>query len=206
MRIVEATKADLPMLRAALASAFREHPVYDWMVPRVEKRARMNEWLQDRVAAYGLKYGHVFTDDQKMSASVSLPTDGTGISFGRMVRMGVWRAPFRMGFGGFRRFLKFTSRMEEIHKKHVTGPHFQQVSVGVLPEAHGRGIGSALLTAGTDLADAKGQICYTETVFERSVEWHERFGYEVVEEAAVPGADRIWAMVRQPARPSGEES
>ncbi|MDA1297120.1 MAG: GNAT family N-acetyltransferase [Chloroflexi bacterium] len=198
MNIVRATEADRKVLGPALANAFPDHPLYRWMIAEPRRRQKMVSWIEDRVVAYGLRYGVVFTDDRKVSASVILPTDGPGVTVSRMLRTGLWQAPFRAGWGAFRKFLRFSSQMEAIHRRHMTGPHYLQLSIGVDPPAHGLGIGSALLTAGTDLADEAGLACYTETLLERSMEWHTRFGYAVVEETNVPGVGPIWAMVREP--------
>ena len=198
MTIVRASNTDRQVLWPALADAFQAHPLYEWMTTDPDRRRKMVNWIQDRTVAYGLRYGTVFTDAQKLSASVILPTGGAAVTIPRMVRTGLWQAPFRMGWTGFRKFLRFSSQTEEVHKRHTSGPHYFQLAVGVDPSAHGQGIGSALLTAGTDMADEAGLACYAETMFPRSVEWHERFGYEVVEEAEFAGVGPMWAMVRRP--------
>jgi GNAT superfamily N-acetyltransferase len=136
--------------------------MYAFMVVDPEKRQTMVNWIQDRTVAYGIRYGIVFTDDQKFSASVVPPTGGTAITIPRMLRVGLWRAPFRMGWGGFRKFLRVTSQTEDIHKRHMAGPYYFELATGVDPAAHGKGVGSALIRAGTDMADEAGLACYTK--------------------------------------------
>jgi len=72
-------------------------------------------------------------------------------------------------------------------------------SVGVEPEARGRGIGSELIERGLALALADRVGAVLETGNPRNVPYYETFGFRVVDEAEAPnGGPRIWFMRRDP--------
>lgn len=65
------------------------------------------------------------------------------------------------------------------------------------PDAQGRGVGSALLRAGLERADADGTDAYLETGNEANVGFYECHGFEVVGRIELPTAPTHWAMRRR---------
>lgn len=68
------------------------------------------------------------------------------------------------------------------------------------PTLQGQGLGSALLQAIANELDASGIACLLETANERNVVLYERFGFEVVDQEQILGADVLF-MRRPPVRP-----
>ncbi len=203
VKVVHASKSDSDHLGTIFGKVWEDHPLYCHMIENPEKRHRMARWVNQRVVAYGQYYGTVYTDENKTGASVFMEAGGKGITIPKLIRLGLLQAPFKMGWGGFRKFLRFTSVTEEIHKRHMPGLHCFEIATAVDADLHGNGIGSALttaalVTAGTDVADKNNLPCYTETVFENAAEWYEHLGYETIEEVSIPEVGKMWAMVRQP--------
>jgi ribosomal protein S18 acetylase RimI-like enzyme len=67
--------------------------------------------------------------------------------------------------------------------------------LGVDPDAQGAGLGAALIQHGLSLAGAAGAGAFLETSVARNVPYYERFGFEVVEEADMPGGGpHVWFM------------
>ncbi|MEM6957729.1 MAG: GNAT family N-acetyltransferase, partial [Myxococcota bacterium] len=58
-----------------------------------------------------------------------------------------------------------------------TAPHYYLFAVGVLPEGRGKGLASALIRAGLDLADRDGVGAYLENSNPRNTPLYERFGF-----------------------------
>ncbi len=203
LEITTATKADIKPLGQILANVFENSPLVAHIFPDPEKRVRVNRWLNERIVSYGLAYGTVYTDEQRTGAAVYLPVTGRAITLPRLFRLGLHQAPFRMGIGGLRRFLSFSSLTEKVHKRHVTGDHYFELAAGVDHSRHDSALSSAmtmtaLVKAGTDVADREGRTCYTETVFENAKDWYLSFGYEVVEEVDLPDVGPMWALARKP--------
>ncbi len=203
MEITTATRADIKPLGAILAEVFEHSPIMAHVIPNEEKRLRVNRWLNERIIDYGLAYGTVYTNENKTGAAVYLPVTGRAITLPRLIRLGLHQAPFRMGLRGMKRFLSFASLTEKVHKRHVTGDHYVELAAGVDRSAYDSPLGSAmamtaLVKAGTDVADRAGKVCYTETVFENAKDWYLGFGYEVVEELDLPHIGPMWALARKP--------
>jgi GNAT superfamily N-acetyltransferase len=89
------------------------------------------------------------------------------------------------------------SRFEGLQRRYAPEPHYYLSTIGVVPEAQGRGRASALIRPVLAQADARGFTCYTETVTPENVPLYERYGFVVREEVAVPESGlRLWAMYR----------
>jgi predicted N-acetyltransferase YhbS len=76
-------------------------------------------------------------------------------------------------------------------------PHWYLSGIGVEPERQGRGIGSALMRAGLDRADAAGEPAVLITHSASNLPFYERHGFSaVVEEDLEEGGPTAWAMAR----------
>ena len=62
----------------------------------------------------------------------------------------------------------------------------------------GKGIGSALLSAGLERCDQTGDRIYLEATKEKNVPFYARHGFVVTEEMHVPKGPAMWAMWREP--------
>ena len=74
-------------------------------------------------------------------------------------------------------------------------PHCHIGPLGVLPQFHGNGIGSRLLSHCLDLADKAKIPCYLETDALINVSLYERHGFKVIKEAPIHGY-KTWLMWR----------
>lgn len=88
---------------------------------------------------------------------------------------------------------RLLAKIERIHPKE---PHWYLALLIVDPDAQGRGLGSALIQPGLDLADRDGLPCYLETQKRSNVSWYQRFGFEVTEVIEVGDAPPMWGMIR----------
>lgn len=77
-------------------------------------------------------------------------------------------------------------------------PHWFLGTAGVVPEARGRGVGTALLAAGLEAVDAHGAVARLETSLERNVRLYQRFGFTVSAGVTLPGDVPCWLMQREP--------
>jgi len=78
-------------------------------------------------------------------------------------------------------------------------PHWQLMVLGVDPDHHGRGLGSALVAAGIERANSDRSAIYVDTSAEINVGFYERFGFEVIEKTTVTDLHMpFWMMVRRP--------
>ena len=99
---------------------------------------------------------------------------------------------------GYFRAKKVIDRINALHEKHATEPHFYLDNLGVLPTAQGKGWASKLIRPFLEMADAQKTIAYTDTVTHANVPLYEHFGFECVEESAVPGTGITVFALRRP--------
>ena len=85
----------------------------------------------------------------------------------------------------------------EVERRHPREPHLYLAVLGADPPAQGRGVGSAAIAPGLELADAEGLPAYLETAKERNLAFYTRFGFRVTDEFRLPGGGpTVWCMWR----------
>jgi predicted GNAT family N-acyltransferase len=72
------------------------------------------------------------------------------------------------------------------------------MTVGVLPERQGIGVGKKLMIKALEIVDAHTMPCYLETQSKNNVPIYQKFGFEVVSDKEIPqGGLHSWGMWRQ---------
>jgi ribosomal protein S18 acetylase RimI-like enzyme len=184
-----------------VARAFEDDPMFAWVFPDAQHRARSLQVLNRVPLRYGLRYGHVSHSHEGKAVAIWIPP-GRAVSIGGMARFGLLNVPFRIGFRAFGKFAGANDVMGKIHTKHVPEPHWYLLIVAVDPELQGHGVGTALLEEGLTRADQSNHPCYLETSHERNVPFYERFGFTVITRVPLgPGGPPGWAMRREPRGP-----
>ncbi len=180
-----------------LVAAFMDDSLFRWVFPDPATRPRRLRRLNRVPLEYGLRYGYVRQSDEGRCVAIWIPP-GEPMSPGRMVRSGMLAVPFRTGLGPLARFGGANGVMDKIHKRHMGGPHWELLIVGVDPALQGRGRGSALVRDGLARADESGLPCYLNTNTPANVPFYEQLGFSVLEEATL-GKDgpTAWAMRRE---------
>jgi ribosomal protein S18 acetylase RimI-like enzyme len=179
-----------------LARAFHHDPTYRFVLPEEDKRGKVLAWLFDRVVGYSLLWGEVHTTAALEGVACWLPPGETHLTFGRLVRSGLYATPLKMGLAAYRRFETYMSYANEFHKRCAPPSHWYLWAIGVDPSSQGRGIGSKLLERGLARASEDGTACYLETGVERNVRFYEKHGFKVVAEGTVPTQGLpVWAML-----------
>jgi GNAT superfamily N-acetyltransferase len=125
-----------------------------------------------------------------------LPPD-VELGMSKMVRVGIWRLPLKVGLRGVGRVMGVMSASEPFHKL-VGGPHWYLMTVGTRRDRQGQGLGSALVEVGTSQADAAHLPCYLETGTDSNIAFYTKRGFEVAGRTEY-GGHTITGMIR-PAR------
>jgi ribosomal protein S18 acetylase RimI-like enzyme len=183
---------------ATLAEAFLDDPLMLMMSDSEAGRRAVGPWFFRRAVAYGLRWGEVWGSDDASAVAVWLPPGDSHVGTLRMIRVGLWSMPFRIGLRPALRFLQGSGVTERFHAA-VPDPHWYLMLIGTRRERQGQGLASALLDAVTSRADADGLPCYLETGTDANVPFYERRGFAVTGEAEMNGS-LIRAMVRPPRR------
>lgn len=121
-----------------------------------------------------------------------------------MLRVGLLEWPFRYGFPSLVRALSRDSLPEDLPG--VTPYEGLVSTVAVLPEAQGRGIGSAVMAALLERWDSGGGgALVLDTQRERNVGFYQRLGFRLTQKVSMLGAHGEayddWKMRRESAQP-----
>ncbi|HWE34017.1 MAG TPA: GNAT family N-acetyltransferase [Solirubrobacteraceae bacterium] len=189
-----ATGDELDPLSHTLAAAFRDDPVFGWLLPEERTRQdRLQRFFTLSLRHMGFARGAVFTCEQRAGAAVCMPPGRWQLPPRVALAQGpaFWRA-----FG--RRLPIATAFQAKLELRHERRPHWYVLAVGVRPERQGQGLGSALLAPTLERCDREGLPAYLEASSERSAALYERLGFEHVGELRLAGSPPVWKMLRPP--------
>ena len=199
--VTRLTRRQLAGIGPVLARAFFDDPFMVFGLPDERKRRRVLPWLFERTTRYVYRYGEVYTTgDTVEGAALWLPPGDVLTGPVRMLLVGMWQFPVRIGLADTRRFFSAASHLEELHKQ-VPSDHWYLAVLGVDPPRQGQGVGGSLIQPILSRADADGLPCYLETEKAINVTFYRKHGFEVVVEGDIPkGGPHFWTMRREPKR------
>jgi ribosomal protein S18 acetylase RimI-like enzyme len=179
----------LPELAAVLSHAFANQPPFTWVQPDDELRAR----VQPAMFQAALRYIYPVERGTEV-----LLDDGAIVGGAVWAPPGGWRAPLRrqlraipgliraLGISHFRQYAQRGKAVEDaLHRAHPSDPHWYLASLGIDPQAQGKGVGSALVRSGLERCDRESEPAYLECL-EQLVPYYERFGFEITAEIEMP--------------------
>jgi ribosomal protein S18 acetylase RimI-like enzyme len=186
-----ATEADIPKLSAALADAFHDDPVMNWLVPGAD---RMRRFFAAELKYVYLPKGHTYTTDDVCGGALWAPPKRWKSTYGEMVRS----VPAMLPVMG-RRLVRGLRALGAVEKAHPDEPHYYLGTLGTACDHQGKGVGAALLQEILERCDAEGIPAYLESSKEANIAYYRRHGFEVTGEVDFPGGGpRIWPMWRDP--------
>lgn len=192
----KATYADVPALSLALARAFADDPILEWLLPpgaprRMERLARSFE-IALRVVH--LRHDETWTSSELTGAAVWDPPGRWKTGPREMVRGLPAMAWVLRG-----RLVDGVRALSHVERRHPPDEHWYLAVLGTDPAAQGKGVGAAVLEPVLRRCDKEGRDAFLESSKERNLAYYARFGFEVVEELRLPaGGPPVWQMRRQP--------
>jgi ribosomal protein S18 acetylase RimI-like enzyme len=183
-----------------LSEAFASDPLLEILAPDPARRVKLGPPMMGVLLAYGMRYGRVWSNDDASAVAIWLHPESGPMRMPRMLRSGMWRAPFMLGLDGMVRMSQAMSATEGFHKQ-VEVPHWYLMTVGTRADRQGQGLGSALVEVGTSRADAAGVPCYLETGTDANIDFYRRRGFEIIGQASCHG-HTLTGMIRRPKAPA----
>jgi ribosomal protein S18 acetylase RimI-like enzyme len=182
------TLSDVEPAARVMAEAFQDDPLCGFMLPVERTRAKtmykffcaMGEVSIQQQRVYGVGEplkGVAYwkaPNQENMSIRVS--------SLGKFLPLLFTYYPI-----GFFRSHAIFRQIDAMHARYASEPHYYLDNIGVLASARGKGFSSRLIRPIIEKAEAQGVIAYTETATRANVSLYEHFGFECVEECAIPG-------------------
>jgi ribosomal protein S18 acetylase RimI-like enzyme len=192
------SKKDIDWASKTLEQAFYKDPMLNFIYgDTINKPGRLNSFFRTTLRLAVL-YGESLGTAEKDGVLMMLPPDKTKMTIGMMLQSGILAAPIKMGWASFSRMMAFMDFSEKEHKAATSSDHYYIMTVGVLPERQGMGIGKKLMTKALEIVDANHKQCYLETQNKTNVPIYQKFGFEVVSDKEIPsGGLHNWGMLRQ---------
>ncbi|MDQ1746570.1 MAG: hypothetical protein QOD07_833 [Frankiaceae bacterium] len=187
--------ADLDNVAAALADAFRDDPVFAWLIPPATSRRddRLRAFFASMTRSYLRRNKHVYVVGDGQAAALWSAPGAWSLPMSEMLR----ETPSAVKAFGRNTFRAVRVQLQ-IESKHPKEPaHWYLGYLGTRGDSQGQGIGSAMLREVLEPADAAGVPAYLESSNERNLTLYRRHGFEVVEEIRALGTGpTIWRMWR----------
>jgi ribosomal protein S18 acetylase RimI-like enzyme len=182
-----------------LVRAFRnQHPFQSYFPDQME-RERITSYLIAMAVFPALRYGEVHATSYTMEGiAIWMPSDNYPVPPWRVLRSVPLSVTIGFArYGGYK-MKDFGQYIDTLHARLVPFKHMYLQSLGVDPSYQGQGHAGKLLRHMLTSLDKAGLPCYLETLEEQNVRLYEHFGFTVVDESMIPGANLTnWAMLRK---------
>ncbi|MEY2397324.1 MAG: hypothetical protein QOJ00_498, partial [Actinomycetota bacterium] len=187
----KATLADVELLSNALARAFEDDPVMEFVYPARNRLKRVRSFLHHELRHHYLALDETWTTAEGIrGAALWSPPGRWRHSWIDVLRMLPRQGP-ALGANLFRGL----SALNEVERAHPPGEHYYLGVLGTDPVAQGLGIGSACLAPVLERCDREGLGAYLESSKERNVPFYNRHGFEVMRELPLAGGGpSVWLM------------
>ena len=200
--IARVGKDQIDVAAGVLARAFHLDPPMVYTLPDAVERARVLPSFLKTFVNYASMYGEPLTTAGKIEAvALWLPLDDLSDTPEQDHKAGIDQIPAIFGREAFKRLMHIARVSERFHHHAAQGKHLYLQFLAVEPARQGRGLGSSLIRAMTDRADAEGLQCYLDTFQPRNVPLYQKHGFKIVIEEVEPNSGvRGWGFLREPGR------
>jgi ribosomal protein S18 acetylase RimI-like enzyme len=190
-REIRLTEGDAEPAGAVLFAAFRDYPLFPYLLPDAAARHRLLPAFFVAAVRYGCLCGEAWAvapAAQLAAVALWLPAPGAEPTPERLERSGMARLPDLLGADAWGRFEASTGAIEAAQERAVPPPHRYLWGIGVDPAWQRRGLGGALLRRFRSRAAADGVPACTWTVEAEGVPYYRSHGYDVVAEGVEPAS------------------
>ena len=189
-----AVHADLDELEVALADAFFDDPMLQWMYPEAETRTVLGRQFMRVALDIGFPHGHVYAAGANVAAAIWSPPDvelfddDAVTTFFTLIGEQLGPRADEIGAG--------LMAVSECHPH--DDPHFYLFVLGTASSRQSTGLGSTMMREVLDRCDQQGLGAYLESSNIRNVPFYERHGFRVLTEVHAGGDFVARPMWRDP--------
>jgi ribosomal protein S18 acetylase RimI-like enzyme len=171
-----ATLADVDLIKSILLESFKNDPHLTWLLEESRNKFKLNV-LIDYVVHQTLRKGEIYlTDDNKAVALWDCERNE------KMSFHYIWRNLaflIQIGIKSVVRILKSEAHVHNNFRKYARYCHLYMI--GVLPEAQGKGLASALMNPMIQRMKEKSIPLFLETANRRNVDIYKKKGFKIFE-------------------------
>jgi len=184
---------------AMLGRAFHGYPLLQQFFPDQKKRERVARYFFSIPLYYGIDYGEAYATSPELEGlAVWIHSGDLPFSNRRLMRAVPISTLLGFALSGGSRLSRTGQYIDGVHQRLAPFEHWFLQVIGVEPSCQGKGYARVLLEPMLSRIDEEGLPCYLETLNEKNVSLYRHFGFELMEESAIPGTQSTtWAMLRQ---------
>jgi GNAT superfamily N-acetyltransferase len=191
-----------------LTRAFWTYPILTYYFPEENLRRSISDSMLAFPIYTCLRYGEVYaTSAQLEGVAVWSPSEKYPVSFWGILRTVPLRYILGMTHSGMARMQTVDRFLNDIHKRLVPYNHMYLEILGVDPQFQKQGFSSKLVKPMLQKLDREERTCFLETQDPQDVPIYQHFGFEIVDESAIPESPlKSWALLRKPVRELSQRS
>jgi ribosomal protein S18 acetylase RimI-like enzyme len=163
----------------SLVRAFSDDPLFTFVFPRAERRARDLRRLFAGSLRHAARVGGVATVEGGLGAAVWTPRDAMRVSIHAAWRAGMITLPFAIGPSAFRRLDRYEQELDVQTESAAVGDFAYLWMLGAHPDAQGRGLGRAAIENAFTAMRARGfHRCVLRTQQPRNISLYHHLGFD----------------------------
>jgi ribosomal protein S18 acetylase RimI-like enzyme len=182
------------------ARAFAEDPTTRYLIPDFVKRPNLRYSIEYylKLSVLGGGGGAFVTSPSCEGVIVWIESERKELFLNRL-RAGWPFLPLRCGWSHLLRAAFLDMRFGRLRQELAPRRHMYPAVLAVDPAYYGQGFASRLMRPMLKLLDEERLPAYLETQNLRNVEMYRRWGFDLLREETMPGADlKLYLMLRQP--------
>jgi ribosomal protein S18 acetylase RimI-like enzyme len=197
--IIRLSKKHIASAGIILGMALKDDPISIHVLPDSNERIlKLKHGLQ-AATCVSVRYGEAYASSENLEGVANwIPYETFEQHKFRLLMCGIKSKIYKIGLKAAKRFKPIEEYSIKMHKKHAPGKHWYLMTLGVEPKFQGKGIGTSLVSYKLKEIDLQGLPAYLETSTEKNVEFYEKMGFHVAEEALIPETEvRQYYMLRE---------
>ena len=171
----KATSSDKSVILDILTRSFDDNKSVNYVVKQDQKRVDRIKKLMDYSFDVCKEFGEVWISEDQQACALILFPDKKRSSF----RTLLWDLKLALSVIGIDRVSAVLKREAMIKSNHPKVPIAYLWFIGVNPQLHGKGIGSAFIQEVIRECDRKKRPIYLETSMEKNLPFYKKFGFEI---------------------------
>lgn len=181
-----------------LEKAFYTDPMLNFIYGKtINEPGKLNSFFR-ATFRYAALFGECYSTPDGDGILMMLPPDQTNMTIGKMFKAGMLAGFFKMGWASLSRSMALMDFVEKQHKAATPFDHYYIMTMGVLPDRQGKGVGRKLMEKALEIVDTNNMPCFLETQSKKNVPIYQRFGFEIVSDKEFQnGKLNNWGMLRQ---------
>ena len=203
LELTSAIKLDKSLLKPAsqmLARAFYDDPFSYYLFPDETQREKKLPHMHRNLLRFGMLYGEAYTTSDKLEGVATwMPPGNFKITLWRGIRCGGISMLFKVGWGALKKLSAYGRHVTPLHRQLDRYNPWYLSILAVDPQYRGKGHAGRLVRPMLKQFDRANEYCFLETNKENNVPMYRHFGFNVIEEIAIPDIElTTWMMLREP--------